>query len=114
MPTVGTGYDGLDLVLPGGGWPCGAMTEVLQPQPSQHEWGLVAPALGVLQASSSNGLLVLVGAPYCPIGPTASARQIIMLRLLLQAEKQRCQQRRGFAGEYFQTPGPAAECTVVD
>ena len=31
MPTVGTGYAGLDLVLPGGGWPCGAMIEVMEP-----------------------------------------------------------------------------------
>lgn len=58
------------------------MTEVLQAQPGQHEWGLVAPALGTLQAASPSGLVVLVGAPYCPFGPALGARQLNMQRLL--------------------------------
>ena len=92
MQTLATGYDALSRVLPGGGWPCGAITEVLQPQPGQHEWGLVAPALVALQASSPVSLgskwVVLVGAPYCPFGPALSARQLDMQRLLsIHAEK---------------------------
>ena len=82
MQTISTGYDVLSHVLPGGGWPCGAMTEVLQPQPGQHEWGLVAPALGTLQAASPSALVVLVGAPYCPFGPALGARQLNMQRVL--------------------------------
>jgi protein ImuA len=82
MQTIATGYPALSRVLPGGGWPCGAMTEVLQAQPGQHEWGLVAPALGALHAASTAGLVVLVGAPYCPFGPALGARQINMQRLL--------------------------------
>jgi len=88
VETIATGYDALSRLLPGGGWPCGAMTEVLQPQAGQHEWGLVAPALGALQASSPGGLVVLVGAPHCPFGPALSARQLNMQRLLsIHAEK---------------------------
>ncbi len=82
VQTISTGYDALSHVLPGGGWPCGAMTEVLQAQSGQHEWGLVAPALGALQATSPDALVVLVGAPYCPFGPALGARQINMQRLL--------------------------------
>lgn len=82
MQTVPTGYDALSRVLPDGGWPCGAMTEVLQSQPGQHEWGLVAPALKALQTSKSNGFVALVGAPHCPFGPALSARQLNMQRLL--------------------------------
>lgn len=82
VQTVSTGYAALSHVLPGGGWPCGAMTEVLQAQPGQHEWGLVAPAISALQAASPNALVVLVGAPYCPFGPALGARQINMVRLL--------------------------------
>ena len=82
MQTVATGYPALSRVLPGGGWPCGAMTEVLQAQSGQHEWGLVAPAIGTLQAASPSGLVVLVGAPYCPFGPALGARQLNMQRLL--------------------------------
>ena len=80
--TIATGYAALSRVLPGGGWPCGAMTEVLQSQPGQHEWGLLAPALGALQAASPDSLVALVGAPYCPFGPALSARQLNMQRLL--------------------------------
>ncbi len=82
VETIGTGYPDLNDVLPGGGWPCGAMTEVLQAKPGQHEWGLVAPALAALQSASPAGLVVLVGAPYCPFGPALGARQINMQRLL--------------------------------
>ena len=80
--TIGTGYSALSRVLPGGGWPCGAMTEILQPQSGRHEWGLLAPALGEIQAASAVGLVVLVGAPYCPFGPALGARQLDMHRLL--------------------------------
>ena len=80
--TIDTGYSALSRVLPSGGWPCGAMTEILQHQPGRHEWGLLAPALGALQAASTVGLVVLVGAPYCPFGPALSARQLDMHRLL--------------------------------
>ena len=82
LQTIGTGYPNLSKVLPGGGWPCGAMTEVLQARSGQHEWGLVAPALAALQSASPAGLVVLVGAPYCPFGPALGARQINMQRLL--------------------------------
>lgn len=82
LQTISTGYPALCGVLPGGGWPCGAMTEVLQPQAGQYEWGLVAPALSALQSASPAGLVVLVGAPYCPFGPALGARQINMQRLL--------------------------------
>ena len=84
--TVATGYDALSRVLPGGGWPCGAMTEVLQSQPGQYEWGLVAPALAALQAAQPDGSarqwIALVGAPYCPFGPALGARQLNMQQLL--------------------------------
>ena len=82
VQTIATGYDALSRVLPGGGWPCGAMTEVLQPQLGNYEWGLVAPALGALQAARPDGLIVLVGAPHCPFGPALGARQLNMQRLL--------------------------------
>ncbi len=80
--TVQTGYPALSRALPGGGWPYGSMTEVLQAQSGQHEWGLIAPALGAAQAASPASWVVLVGAPYCPFGPALGARQIDMQRLL--------------------------------
>lgn len=40
-----TGFEALDAELPGGGWPCQAVTEVLSAQFSVLEWRLLAPAL---------------------------------------------------------------------
>lgn len=81
VQTVATGYAALDAVLPGGGWPRGALIELLQPQAGVHEWGLVAPALAALQAQARE-LTVLVGAPWLPFGPALGARALDMRRLL--------------------------------
>ena len=40
-----TGHPLLDAQLPGGGWPVGALCEVLQPLAGLHEWQLILPAL---------------------------------------------------------------------
>ncbi len=80
--TLGTGYPALDAVLPGGGWPQGALIEMLQTQAGQQEWGLVLPALAGLQAAAPGKLLVLAGAPWQPFGPALGARQLDMQRLL--------------------------------
>ncbi len=87
LQTVDTAYAALNGVLPGGGWPQGALVEVLQSQAGQHEWGLVAPALARVQAEAPATWMVLVRAPYRPFGPALGARQLNMQRLLcVQAE----------------------------
>ena len=63
LQTVDTGYAGLNQVLPGSGWPQGALIEVLQPQAGVHEWGLLAPALAARQAAEPRQPMVPVGAP---------------------------------------------------
>ena len=90
LHTLDTGYAELNRELPGGGWPQGALIEILQPQAGLHEWGLLAPVLAALQAAKSNSsttqnaktLLVLAGAPYLPFGPALRARQLAMHRVL--------------------------------
>jgi protein ImuA len=79
---VATGYAALNNVLPGGGWPQGALIELLQPQAGLHEWGLLAPALAALQQAAPSQAVVLVGAPWLPFGPALGARQLDMRRLL--------------------------------
>lgn len=64
---VSTGFEALDAQLPGGGWPCNALTELLQPQPSQCEWRLLSPALSPL--ASAGGQILLVGPPKQPHAP---------------------------------------------
>ncbi|RYX98241.1 MAG: translesion DNA synthesis-associated protein ImuA [Comamonadaceae bacterium] len=81
-PVICTGHAGLDAVLPGGGWPQGALVEILQPQAGISEWGLVAPGLASLQTDSPRQLIVLVGAPALPFGPALGAQELQMRRLL--------------------------------
>ncbi|NMM04788.1 translesion DNA synthesis-associated protein ImuA [Polaromonas sp.] len=82
LHTVDTGYAALNQVLPGGGWPQGALIELLQPQAGLHEWGLLAPALAAIQQAGPGQMVVLVGAPWLPFGPALGARQLDMQRLL--------------------------------
>lgn len=67
---VPTGFSDLDAQLPGGGWPCNAVTEVLQPQPSLCEWRLLAPSLATVAADG--GQILLVGPPKRPHTPGLS------------------------------------------
>ncbi|CAN7593945.1 translesion DNA synthesis-associated protein ImuA [Variovorax paradoxus] len=62
--TVRTGFERLDAELPGGGWPCQSLTEVLQVQPSVLEWRLLAPAMRTLVAQGRQ--IVVIGPPKAP------------------------------------------------
>jgi protein ImuA len=78
-----SGHPALDAQLPGGGWPVGALTELLQLQSGAGEWGLVLPALAQLRPNASHrATLVLVGAPHVPLGPALQARGLDAQRLL--------------------------------
>ena len=95
---LSSGYPTLDAQLPGGGWPVGALTELLQVQSGAGEWGLLLPALGQLLPSDAlaesgvartvkdgalpRSTLVLVGAPHVPLGPALQARGLDAQRLL--------------------------------
>lgn len=63
-PVLPTGHGTLDLELPGGGWPCQALTDVLQAPHEQAEWRLLAPALARLV--TQGGTVLLVGPPHSP------------------------------------------------
>ena len=71
--TLSTGEAALDAVLPGGGWPVGALTELLQPQPHAHLWRLLAPGL-VLALARQPGPVVLVSPPRAPFVPALAAQ----------------------------------------
>jgi protein ImuA len=68
----------LDAQLPGGGWPVGAMTEVLQSSGVHCEWRLLLPAL----VRCGQGPVVLVGAPLLPFAPALAAQGLAAQRLL--------------------------------
>jgi protein ImuA len=84
---VATGHAALDRQLPGGGWPLGSMVEVLQPQPGQHAWQLILPALAQA-VRDEHGPVVLVAPPFDPFGPSLHAQGLPPDRLLkIQADK---------------------------
>ena len=94
---VSTGSSLLDAQLPGGGWPVGAIVEILQVQNSPNgspqsrlkgglhgshcEWRLLLPTLIHLTLASS-GALVLVGAPHAPFCPGLAGQGLDTRRLL--------------------------------
>ena len=61
---VSSGFVALDAELPGGGWPCQALSEVLSPQQSVLEWRLIGPTLR--DVVSRGGNVVVVGPPKTP------------------------------------------------
>ncbi|HEY5580972.1 MAG TPA: translesion DNA synthesis-associated protein ImuA [Rhodoferax sp.] len=75
--TVASGHGALDAELPGGGWPLGAISEILQPPGVCQEWRLLLPAL-----TRTPGPVVLVGPPHAPFGPGLGAQGLDARRLL--------------------------------
>ena len=64
LPGVPTGYQVLDFELPGGGWPTGALTEVLSDREGIGELELVLPALARL--SWAGRRVVWLAPPHLP------------------------------------------------
>lgn len=64
VDTLPSGYAALDAELPGSGWPCRSLTEILQPQASTAEWRLLASAMRRVVAAG--GDVVVVGPPMRP------------------------------------------------
>lgn len=62
-----SGFAELDAQLPGGGWPCRALTEILCPQSGVLEWRLLGPVLGPICRDGAS--VVLVGPPKQPHPP---------------------------------------------
>lgn len=65
--TLPSGHGPLDAQLPGGGWPLGAITEVLQTQPGLAEWRLIGAALAAQGGSA--GTVLVIGPPLHPHVP---------------------------------------------
>ncbi len=77
MQVYPTGDAALDAQLPGGGWPVGAMTEILQAAGVHSEWRLLLPAL-----MATKQAVLLVGPPHLPFAPALAAQGLTVQRLL--------------------------------
>lgn len=65
--TLPSGFEALDAVLPGGGWPGHGVTELLSPQSGTLEWRLLGPVLR--QVGEAGRSVVLIGPPRPPHPP---------------------------------------------
>lgn len=62
-----TGFAALDALLPHGGWPQGALTELLIPADGVGELALLMPTLSRL--TGAGRLVALIAPPFCPYAP---------------------------------------------
>ena len=81
MPAVPTGFGELDPVLPGGGWPSGALTELLASARGIGELGVLLPALARLTCAGKR--VVWLAPPHLPYAPALAAAGIDLPHLAL-------------------------------
>ncbi|GHH57461.1 translesion DNA synthesis-associated protein ImuA [[Pseudomonas] boreopolis] len=80
-----TGHPALDALLPGGGWPRRALTELLLPADGVGEIALLLPTL--VRMTRAGQRVVLVAPPYIPYAPALQAGGIDLAWLhLVEAE----------------------------
>jgi hypothetical protein len=75
-----SGHEALDALLPGGGWPLGALTELLSDQCGIGELELLLPALQIL--ARGGRCLVWIDPPYVPYAPALVQRGLPLERVL--------------------------------
>ena len=78
---LSTGFPELDAGLPGGGWPRGALTEILTTQEGIGELRLMLPALARL--SRGDRWIAWIAPPRLPYAPALAAAEIDLSRVLL-------------------------------
>ena len=69
-----TGHPALDALLPQGGWPRRALSELLLPADGVGELALLLPTLARL--TRAGGIVVLIAPPYLPYAPAWQAAGI--------------------------------------
>jgi hypothetical protein len=80
-PSIPAGYPELDVLLPGGGWPAGALTEICMERPGIGELQLVMPAAARL--SRSGRWIIMISPPHIPYAPALAAHGIQLSNLML-------------------------------
>ena len=86
--SLASGFAALDAVLPGGGWPRAALTEILLEREGIGELRLTLPALTKLQSEGRS--VVWIVPPHRPYAPALAAAGIDLARLIIV---QRCDDR---------------------
>lgn len=81
LPVLRSGHAALDAQLPGGGWPLGALTELLSDVPGIGELELLLPAL--IELARAGRPIIWVAPPYLPYAPALAQRGLPLERVLL-------------------------------
>jgi len=80
LPAVPTGFATLDDVLPGGGWPSGALTEILATHQGIGELSLLAPALARLARQEARWI-TWIAPPHLPYAPALQSIGVDLARV---------------------------------
>ena len=80
-PSIASGFAALDAELPGGGWPRGALTEILPQHEGIGELRILGPALA--QLASQGKFIAWIAPPYLPYAPALAAAGIGLARVLI-------------------------------
>jgi hypothetical protein len=78
---LSSGLPELDTLLPGGGWPLGALTEIVVNREGIGELSLVMPALARL--SRQDRWIAWIAPPHIPYAPALAAYGVDISRILL-------------------------------
>ena len=81
LPSIPSGFAELDCELPGGGWPRGALTEILYDNEGIGEVSLLAPAL--MRLSREEAWIAFVNPPYLPYAPALAGSNIDLSKIVL-------------------------------
>ena len=80
-PAVPSGFAALDRELPGGGWPVGALTEILAEREGMGELQLVLPALATLTVEDKR--IAWLAPPHLPYAPALAAAGVRLESLIV-------------------------------
>lgn len=78
-----SGWGALDAQLPGGGFPAGAVTEILCRQPGSGEFSLLLPLLARLTRADNQRQAALINPIFPPYGPGLAAAGVDLRRFLV-------------------------------
>jgi hypothetical protein len=81
IPSAPTRFAELDVLLPGGGWPREALTEIYVERPGIGELQLVMPALARL--TQDERWLAMVAPPYIPYAPALVGHGVRLSQVML-------------------------------
>ena len=90
---LASGYEALDRHLPGGGWPQGALTEILVDHYGIGELRLLMPALAALSTADNSidysepGWIAWVSPPFQPYPPALQQWGVDLSRMLIVRPK---------------------------